>query len=551
MANVIFKRGLQSDLNSVAKQDGVFYLTTDTGRLYVDIDNDRKILNQTVQFISSLEALQRKSTEWGANKAAHINDIYYIQDSNILAVFTNGAEDGGWVQINPDTNNYITSGSASVGAIVNNSSQILINVVDDVGHTVTATFGIVGAGGVTLDVDNNNLVVESETYTISSSVNNTHDQATINLNNSSTVVSAVNLVANDTNVSFEAVNNGIKVVTQNTTLSSTSVNVTLPSAGTLNVEVRDKDGNGNAQSLSNLGIVLNDNTFVPLDSTAGKSAGALYSKDEIDTMINGLNGMTYKGTYGSTGADISALPTTGVHAGDVYVIVEEGLTSTSFPGVTIDLSSSMANGTRAGDMLIAAGTETDGVITDGLHWTYVPSGNDDMQAFSYQGIATTSNNIMELRNDLGTSVASWGLTAGTGIVISSVASTTSSMATTIEHAQYTTTSTTASSVSDGTSFFTAIKGITVNNGHVTNIETDTFTPVTYHLTGASTTQISAFSTTANAGTNSVDVEIGITDSEGANNLAGASFNVSSSSIKMTAGNNGAVTMNIEWGTFGS
>ena len=54
MANVIFKRGLQNSLNpNVASQDGVFYLTTDTGRLYVDVDQGngqlkRHLLNQAI-----------------------------------------------------------------------------------------------------------------------------------------------------------------------------------------------------------------------------------------------------------------------------------------------------------------------------------------------------------------------------------------------------------------------------------------------------------------------------------------------------------------------
>jgi len=64
MANVKFLRGLQANLpvdgNAV---DGVFYLTTDTNRLYIgDSSNNKKLLNQTVQIVPDLETLVGLST---------------------------------------------------------------------------------------------------------------------------------------------------------------------------------------------------------------------------------------------------------------------------------------------------------------------------------------------------------------------------------------------------------------------------------------------------------------------------------------------------------
>ena len=47
MANVIFKRGLQSNLPAAGSvEDGVFYLTTDTNRLYVGVTNSNSVVEK-------------------------------------------------------------------------------------------------------------------------------------------------------------------------------------------------------------------------------------------------------------------------------------------------------------------------------------------------------------------------------------------------------------------------------------------------------------------------------------------------------------------------
>jgi len=55
-------------------------------------------------------------------------------------------------------------------------------------------------------------------------------------------------------------------------------------------------------------------------------------------------------------------------------------------------------------MVIAVGTEgTDGTIpTSDLRWTYVPSGNDALDAVSYAGVVDATNPSIELKNENGT-----------------------------------------------------------------------------------------------------------------------------------------------------
>ena len=96
MANELyFKRGTQAGLNALTTSDeGTFYLTTDSHRLYVGTGSGKKpaLLNQTVQIADSVNALKSLT-------GMVENDFYYAKSENILCVYTNS----GWVQINPDT----------------------------------------------------------------------------------------------------------------------------------------------------------------------------------------------------------------------------------------------------------------------------------------------------------------------------------------------------------------------------------------------------------------------------------------------------------------
>lgn len=100
MAELMFKRGLQANLPARG-DDGCFYLTTDTNRLYVGDGSGLALLNQTVQIVGEVKELP--------NSAA-INDFFYCTKENILAVCTgiNGSTNARtWTQINPNTNDTV------------------------------------------------------------------------------------------------------------------------------------------------------------------------------------------------------------------------------------------------------------------------------------------------------------------------------------------------------------------------------------------------------------------------------------------------------------
>lgn len=99
MANVMFKRGTQTGFNNLTTyQDGCFYLTTDSHRLYVGNGNNKAdLVSQSVISYPNWAAIEALSTESGLCAEGQ---FYYAKAENILCTYSNGK----WVQINPDHN---------------------------------------------------------------------------------------------------------------------------------------------------------------------------------------------------------------------------------------------------------------------------------------------------------------------------------------------------------------------------------------------------------------------------------------------------------------
>lgn len=109
MANVSFKRGLSTALSSITVEDGVFYLTTDTHRLYVGQGSNLAELNQSVTTYATWADME-------ANAPKQEGQFYYAIQENVLACYL--PELNKWQQINPDHNDnddtYVSS--LSVGS---------------------------------------------------------------------------------------------------------------------------------------------------------------------------------------------------------------------------------------------------------------------------------------------------------------------------------------------------------------------------------------------------------------------------------------------------
>lgn len=104
-ANVMFKRGTQSGFNNLSTyQDGCFYLTTDSHRLYIGTGNNKAdLVSQSVITYdnwAAIEALSNKSSSSYAPGLCSEGQFYYAKAENILCTYSNGK----WIQINPDHN---------------------------------------------------------------------------------------------------------------------------------------------------------------------------------------------------------------------------------------------------------------------------------------------------------------------------------------------------------------------------------------------------------------------------------------------------------------
>ena len=104
-ANVMFKRGTQSSFNNLSTyQDGCFYLTTDSHRLYIGTGNNKAdLVSQSVITYpnwASIEALSNSSSSSYAPGLCSEGQFYYAKAENILCTYSNGK----WIQINPDHN---------------------------------------------------------------------------------------------------------------------------------------------------------------------------------------------------------------------------------------------------------------------------------------------------------------------------------------------------------------------------------------------------------------------------------------------------------------
>lgn len=100
MANVMFKRGTQSGFNNLSTyQDGCFYLTTDSHRLYIGTGNNKAdLVSQSVITYDNWAAIEALSNSDPG--LCSEGQFYYAKAENILCTYSNGK----WVQINPDHN---------------------------------------------------------------------------------------------------------------------------------------------------------------------------------------------------------------------------------------------------------------------------------------------------------------------------------------------------------------------------------------------------------------------------------------------------------------
>lgn len=540
---VKFKLGTQASLNTLKDSQkgwevGTFYLTSDSSRLYIGQADELALLNKSVEIYDDLTALKAKKT------VSTKGDIAYCAKENVLAYY-NGTT---WAQINPDDDTILTALTQVVSS-VDKGVKITTGGTNSVpGKTITAAdVTITGAKGAKVAMANNKaLTITGDTYTLNVQE---HADATndidLVLDSALQDASTVHIKGGD-NVTITKVadSNSIQIAAKDTKLNDISLG--LGANGELQVGASDT-GTTNVLKKQKLGYFIDGSYYgIGSDNEAKRVDLPVYSKDQVDALINKLDGMTYRGTIGTSGTtftmDASFNVLKGgtaaeIHIGDMFLVQGGNLT--------------YATGKTAGtgDLLIATAkdkkSETNGVLAIGdVEWTYVPSGDDAYLDTTYIFKAEGATDSMTITSSNGGGVVGKiAFAEGDGIVIDSTdngGNAPNQLSVTIKHDTYDTTPTTDGKSLTNGGTFDVIDSITYDNGHITGINTKTIQTLEYRPGPDSATRDDATNTVTVAHTLQAGTSL-VSDKN-------ANMVLKSNTLKLTASGN-TVTADLVWGSF--
>lgn len=504
--NIGFKLGLESRLSAAdfTAQNGVFYLTSDSHRLYIgNADGSISPVNQGVINVPAMPT----------NKDAIPGQFYYITGDNILAMY-NGKQ---WMQVNPDT--HVTALTQNAAAVANgNAATVRMTLTQDGGNqaaeeTIHSNLVTLKGGNdivITVDEETEEILITDADYSLETSgeanavkFNLMRDPA-----DGDKAVEGTPVTFTGTNgVSVSQKDN---VITINAAeLSNSADENQIESAAFANVAqgfdltLKRKSGQSlaaaNVDPIITYGETPNDQHFVN-----GKAALSVYTIAEVDAKIKSslqsFNALTYRGTVGPDGT-VQTLPSSGVANGDVYMAT----------GDYSDGATTYHNGT----LFIAQGTEgVDGFITGAINWTQVENYNTDTQTIVNLGADNTlslSNTVQDGSNPGSTTfLGSYKVVTKAGDPLATTDVTTarqtggSDKVVTISHnvSGYTHTKSDASTADDTQVLFSTnelLKNIGVDDwGHVKSSVDTTIEVPTEIFSEAETTAASSVSGTAGA-----------------------------------------------------
>ena len=542
---VKFKLGTQTSLNALKNDPkkgwevGTFYLTSDSSRLYIGQADELALLNKSVEIYDNLNALSGKKT------VSTKGDIAYCVTENVLAYY-NGST---WNQINPDDDTILTaiiqSVSTATGGVKITTGGT--NSVD--GKTVTAAeVTITGDKGVQVSTPNNKAItITGDTYTLNVQEHaDTTNDIDLVLDSALQNDSTVHIKGGENvTVTKTADSNGIQITAKDTKLNDISLG--LGADGELQVGASDT-GNTNVLKKQKLGYFV-DGSYYGIGSDTKQVDLPVYSKDQVDALINKLDGMTYRGTIGTSGttftmdASFNVLKggtATEIHIGDMFLVQGGKLTYATEKTAGI------------GDMLIATAkdgkSETNGVLAIGdVEWTYVPAGDDaDIDTtYTFKASGATDSMTITSSTSNGATVGKIAFTEGDGIVIESTdngGNEPNQLSVNIKHGTYDTAKTTDNKSLTNGGTFDVIDSITYNNGHISGINTKTIQTIEY--------KPGPDIVSDDVNTNSVTVSH--TLQTGTNVLASdktAKMVLKSNTLKLTALDNNTVNADLVWGSF--
>ena len=370
---VKFKLGTQASLNTLKDNPakgwevGTFYLTSDSSRLYIGQADELALLNKSVEIYKNLNALKAKGKSFEG-------DIAYCADENVLAYYNGDT----WAQINPDDDTILTALTQSVSSVTDGVKITTGGTNNDPKKTVTgADVTITGVNGAKVAMASNQaLTITGDTYTLNAQEHATNDIDLV-LNSELQDDSTVHIKGGDNvTITKTADSNGIQIASKDTKL--TGIILGLNNDGELQVGASDTAGTTGLLKKQKLGYFV-DGSYYGIGSDTKQVDLPVYSKDEVDNLFKKLDGMTYRGTIGTSGGTTFTMDSSfnvlkggtpaEIHIGDMFLVQGGNLTYAT--GKTAGI----------GDLLIATAkdkkSETKGVLDiRDVEWTYIPSGDD-------------------------------------------------------------------------------------------------------------------------------------------------------------------------------
>lgn len=501
-SNVKFLLGSQDELKkylsgSTTAENGAFYLTNDTHRLYVGTSNGKAVpVNEGVITVDDVSKLTTTD--------AYPGEFYYATNQNILCVYAGSGPNGGWVQINSNTDTYLISGDTEVSINTEGNIATLTQtfIQDDNQTAFMDTIEIEVADGIKLSID------KSKDRVILTGVSNKQfntsaesNVATVELEDSfgGTVDFKIQAKSgSNMKVDRNATSGAIELDVND--MYNTGVSITHYNAkpvadggnGKTGFSINVHDGKGMVAGDFNPVIKVGKDKTQTVAFSEGIAELPVYTQTEIDDIRLALNSMTYKGLVGkdktsTQEAWTTVYKSTTVSVGDTYLFAEATTYTPSGASQAVTVSK--------GSLVIARGTEgANGYITSStLKWDFVESTVDTDTKYKLVSASTNGGTAgyVELNGIVGGGLVPGEritFVNGTSIEATVTADANNNATVSFKHSDIACTPTSITTLQDkavysknaktaiGEKEVTVVESVTVNNqGHVTALKTNTIT----------------------------------------------------------------------------
>lgn len=428
-----FFSGSQADLTPYIKgttqaQEGAFYLTTDTQKLYVGRKNttDNKVyavqVSRGVTFVATSGDLPTPGTS-----DIEEGELYYITSSNVLAALIKEGNIYKWTQVNPPTgvDSVDTSvvNTTSGGAVTDAAVNITINSQGD--NSTTGKFHLIPGSNITIASGSTNsnkegtvtITAKDTLYDLGTTASATSGIIKLSDNNATPGVDNVTLTgagsvkvtsnaagaititgATATNIQAQSITNGngFKIDLNGTDASGSDFVVGTNSTGGTKLDPIIAFGNDSSNNTTSSVHFVSGTASLPVYTAAQTDAKI---EAAIDNALQVADALTYQGavTSGNETGDATSLKAlvdaNGARNGDVYKVANNSDGLIVIDGVTADV----------GDLIILHGTEgTNGQIDYNNNLTtllskcqLIPSGDEPEVAAT---VATTGTIGFELHD---------------------------------------------------------------------------------------------------------------------------------------------------------